>query len=121
MMTDEFTHIISRTSDQEPFFPGTNPTAEAIEHYVYTMSLINNGYNGTVDITHTEDEFTWKNTFTCSEVAWEQFKDVVAADSKFSAAMTAGHNYGIQNNFTQTVTAIFKDENNNVIDELDNF
>lgn len=117
MTTVEFTHTITRNPQQAPFFPGDNASAESSAAYNYAMSLVNNGFNGLVNIIHTENSTEWKNTFTCDFNAWEQFKNFVENDSQFIESMRLGHNYGVQNDFEQNVSVVFKDEDGNVIEE----
>jgi hypothetical protein len=121
MITVEFNHTISRTAEQAPFFPGSNPSPEQQDHYDYTMYLVANGFGGIVSITHTEDEFNWQTQFTCNYDEWLQFKNFVETDAKFAESMRIGHNYGVQNNLNQIVTVVFKDSDGNIIDESGGF
>ena len=121
MITVEFNHTITRTAEQAPFFPGSNPTPQESESYNYAMSLVSNGFGGIVNMTHTEDEFTWKNTFICSVEEFQRFKDFTSSDTNFIESMRLGYSYNLANNFTQTATVVYKDENGNVIEESDAF
>jgi hypothetical protein len=121
MITVEFTHQITRESNGSEFFPGADPSDQLTADYAYLMNLINNGFNGIVNITHNETEFTWSNSFTCSADEFQSFKDAVANDTEFVRIMHIGYQYNLQNNLTETIKVVFKDENGNIIEESDAF
>jgi hypothetical protein len=121
MNTVEFTHQVIRGPNDVPFYPGSDPSAEAAADYAYLMNLVNTGFGNTVNMVHTEDEFTWTNTFTSSEDDYQNFLNFSVNDAEFTRIMQNGYQYNLQNNLSETIQVVFKDENGVVIEEPTNF
>ena len=115
MNTVQFTHRVTRTSDQLPFHQGLDE--QSISDYAYSENLLSTGWNGLLTITMIREETLYENSFTCNEDTFNQWRQLTLDDTVFNRAILFSYQYGLDAKFDAVIDVKYIDENGQVISD----
>jgi hypothetical protein len=115
MKTVQFTHRITRTSDQLPFHQGLDE--QSISDYAYAENLLSTGWNGLLTINIVREETLYQNSFTCDEDTFTQWRQITQDDPVLNRAQLFSYQYGLDAQFDEVMDIKYLDENGQVISD----